>query len=684
MSVPDKAMKLKDGQILYDDLRQRIEDANDDIDDLAGYAGIPQPEATSSDIGKALILKTIDAYGNPTSFEYGEAGGGGGTTDYTQLTNMPQIGGQTLVGNKSLSELGIAAESDIPTKVSDLLDDSGHYTKPSGGIPSTDMSSEIQTSLGKADTAYQKPGTGIPATDMASGVIPPLDRSLSSSSSAAPADMVGDLLAVKNNYVTPQMYGATGDGVTDDTQAIQNCIDDAYTRGIYRVFFPKGTYIVTSPVVIYFSYSNFWKGHGITLEGEHKGNTFIVKRTESVYKNIDTAIFCDSGESGYVSGTGCIVKNFTIKNESTANVSYCINGLHYSRGQFKNLNVIGKYGIYCENGYSNIYDDIIGNTEETFFRDGGTSNYVGKIGCFDAHNPYVLRAEYSQYDLLFGDRCTGTFVDVSPFGNCHISTIGAESTGLDCVISVGESVQYALSKEVTIDNIFTANLISTSPKYLIIKNARLRLGSLTILYNETPVQSTICHFDSNYGCCDIGEISHISNAKSYDKTLVKLVDNMVAANHFHINNHEVNGFYKNGMVTLGGDASVLGIAETAEKESFQSIVMGGYFRAVNAVAKFFRPDGTDARYERMPTKGSLILNDLTADSNAGVAGFISLNSSNSSYGESWSNKAPIPIMYCTTESNVPEVAKKNGTLLFDTTTSKLKVYYDNAWVVVGS
>ena len=46
------------------------------------------------------------------------------------------------------------------------------YALPSGGIPSTDLASAIQTSLGLADTAYQKPSGGIPSTDLASGVIP--------------------------------------------------------------------------------------------------------------------------------------------------------------------------------------------------------------------------------------------------------------------------------------------------------------------------------------------------------------------------------------------------------------------------------------------------------------------------------------------------------------------------------
>lgn len=48
----------------------------------------------------------------------------------------------------------------------------GTYSKPSGGIPKTDLASGVQSSLDAADTAYQKPSGGIPASDLASGVIP--------------------------------------------------------------------------------------------------------------------------------------------------------------------------------------------------------------------------------------------------------------------------------------------------------------------------------------------------------------------------------------------------------------------------------------------------------------------------------------------------------------------------------
>ena len=80
---------------------------------------------------------------------------GGGTSDYDQLSNRPQINGVTLTGNQSAADLGL-----------------GTYSKPSGGIPASDLASAVQTSLGKADTAYQKPSGGIPASDLASGVIP--------------------------------------------------------------------------------------------------------------------------------------------------------------------------------------------------------------------------------------------------------------------------------------------------------------------------------------------------------------------------------------------------------------------------------------------------------------------------------------------------------------------------------
>lgn len=66
---------------------------------------------------------------------------GGGATSYEDLANLPQIAGVTLIGNKSLAELG-----------------AGTYSKPASGIPKSDLASGVQGSLDKADAALPKTG----------------------------------------------------------------------------------------------------------------------------------------------------------------------------------------------------------------------------------------------------------------------------------------------------------------------------------------------------------------------------------------------------------------------------------------------------------------------------------------------------------------------------------------------
>ena len=55
--------------------------------------------------------------------------GGSGTGDYDDLTNKPSIGGVTLSGNKTAADLGLAP--------------AGAYVKPSGGIPNSDLASDV-------------------------------------------------------------------------------------------------------------------------------------------------------------------------------------------------------------------------------------------------------------------------------------------------------------------------------------------------------------------------------------------------------------------------------------------------------------------------------------------------------------------------------------------------------------
>lgn len=104
--------------------------------------------------------------------------GGGGTTDYTYLTNKPQINGVTLNGDLSGNDLGLADATDIPTKVSDLTNDSGFVDAEDAADAAPVQSVNGKTGavvLSASDVGagtYSKPSGGIPASDLASGVIP--------------------------------------------------------------------------------------------------------------------------------------------------------------------------------------------------------------------------------------------------------------------------------------------------------------------------------------------------------------------------------------------------------------------------------------------------------------------------------------------------------------------------------
>lgn len=87
---------------------------------------------------------TLDQEGNILTIN-STGGGSGGTSNYTNLTNKPKINNVELKGNKSLNDLGIqpagnyALESEIPTKTSDLTNDSGFitgYTETDPTVPS--------------------------------------------------------------------------------------------------------------------------------------------------------------------------------------------------------------------------------------------------------------------------------------------------------------------------------------------------------------------------------------------------------------------------------------------------------------------------------------------------------------------------------------------------------------------
>lgn len=93
---------------------------------------------------------------------------------------------------------------------------------------SSDGSLKIRTD-GTLSAYYQKPSTGIPQSDLASSVQTILNN-------ASPT-------------INAKAYGATGDGTTDDTSALQAAIDAVPSTG-GTVLLPAGNYLISSALTI--------------------------------------------------------------------------------------------------------------------------------------------------------------------------------------------------------------------------------------------------------------------------------------------------------------------------------------------------------------------------------------------------------------------------------------------------
>jgi hypothetical protein len=216
--------------------------------------------------------------------------------------------------------------------------------------------------------------------------------------------------AVPGPTLSVKDFGAKGDGVTNDTVAIQAAIDHVYGAGGGTVFFPSGTYLVTSVV------RNWTNPITVNLKGEGKRSTIIKKFDSSTtplfdlsgiasmlepYSEISEMMF----DANNVGANGIRATNFGRWVLRNVFITRCDRGLYCRGGLVFDVYdctfQANLYGYYCEKSANNVFSNLV-----TFYGGQFSGNTTWGLYIRQASGVHIVGTDIS-FNGTSGDVNTG-------------------------------------------------------------------------------------------------------------------------------------------------------------------------------------------------------------------------------------------------------------------------------------
>lgn len=279
-------------------------------------------------------------------------------------------------------------------------------------------------------------------------------------------------------WVTPQMFGAKGDGMTDDTDAFI----EAFTHK--TVLIPNGTYVIKKGL----SFSG-------TIIGADETNTVIL------FKGLSASEYALTITSNFTS-----VNNLTIIGEYEANnaSSKDFNGVkcdHVWNLNFTNLQV-RKFttALYLNYSWNNFFKCSTFSSCETGILGGSETNNVVLEGCFvkyningfikkDGTNVYLTGSDFSYNKIGYKQEGIGiTSVESCYFEDNEMSIV--QSYGLkptDLITIHGCSFYSGKRENETVIKITNGNYRITGCFFKNIGNYTPNLSNKTLIINDCKI-----------------------------------------------------------------------------------------------------------------------------------------------------------------------------------------------------
>lgn len=250
------------------------------------------------------------------------------------------------------------------------------------------------------------------------------------------------------NYVTPEMFGAVGDGITDDSNALQECINYAFANKLI-VFLPAKTYGVSIPIYVKGAENN--AQFGTFLMGSSRGQSVI-----KALSTMESVLYLGTDTDTTVSAITVSYVHVNANNKANKGISQLKSTANINVSDVKISNCL-EYGFYSS-------DDLYLSTFVRVRIDNctlcgfymtldGTNTSCNFINCYvqTSQNGYKLQGIYMNMDNCCADSITDTVLDLTHFIGT-VNSFGSEAYNAKTMFKGGRNTDVVVNGALTWGN----------------------------------------------------------------------------------------------------------------------------------------------------------------------------------------------------------------------------------------